>query len=142
MALLTALLLSVSAVVAVAPVASAEPFENGTTIAPLSTGVYSVASCYQDGKIYLAGGLPSPITDTLYIYDIATGETTRGAKMTHGTDYPYFAQMPDGRLFVYALTNGAPDRTSGRPTPTKSAPAATIVRQMTLDAINGTAPRK
>ncbi len=100
MALLTALLLSVSAVAAIAPVASAEPFENGTTIAPLSTGVYSVASCYQDGKIYLAGGLPSPIRDTLYIYDIATGETTRGAKMTHGTDYPYFAQMPDGRLFV------------------------------------------
>lgn len=102
-ALALALVLPIALFSTAAPVAADEPYELVSSAPLMGDDRYVVASAYYEGKIYLAGGYDSagwPVLDTTLIYDVETGETTYGPSMPSGTDAPFNAQMPDGRLFV------------------------------------------
>ncbi|OGS45145.1 MAG: hypothetical protein A3K76_02290 [Euryarchaeota archaeon RBG_13_57_23] len=100
--LASTLVASLFAMVSVAPVASADPYETQTVLTPLGAARYSVASGYYDGKLLIAGGLQAgwPPVNTLMMYDVETEETTYGPTMTYGCEAPYNAQAADGKLYV------------------------------------------
>jgi len=102
-ALTFVLVVSATMFVWAVPVAAEEPYETMIAADPLGAARYVVASAYHEGKIYIAGGYPVggwPMMDSTLIYDVETGATAFGPNMPHGTDAPFYTQLPDGRLFV------------------------------------------
>lgn len=106
---IVALLTCLAGALCVAQVSSAEPYENVSNLADLS-GARMCPSVFEEGgSLYVAGGSSdsggSTTYDSLIVYDIATGESTRAANMIHGASFAVHAEGADGLFYVFGGRN-------------------------------------
>lgn len=92
---------------------AAEPTEYVSNLADIPQNLMFPSVVEDDGKLYVIGGLvddiygfTSPLAN-VYIYDIATGESTRGADMQYGVCWAEAAKGNDGKVYVFGGYNGS-----------------------------------
>ncbi len=101
-------LLGVSVLSLVSGASEAESYEMTTTVGNIGVGRAFAAVVAVDDMMYvigggsalLAGGDPSPTVDDVIIYDMETGEESRGASMLKGVGMAACAVGEDGLIYV------------------------------------------
>jgi len=107
------LLLCLAVPLSLAQNSVAEPTEYVSNISAMPENLMYPSVVEDGGKLYVIGGLvddiygSTPSVTSLYIYDIATGETTRGADMDNGVTWAESAKGIDGRIYVFGGYNSS-----------------------------------
>lgn len=104
------LLMCLSGFAMLAPGASATPVEYLAGLDNLPQTRLYAPTVEDDGMLYTIGGILSSASGgtsltSLLIYDIVTGETTRGADLPVGVAYMSAAVGTDGRVYVFGGFN-------------------------------------
>lgn len=111
MSCVLALLMCLGASLAVSPNAAAEPYDFVSTVGHLPMAMFGPVMEESGGKLYVIGGLPNDLSgaedslNTVWIYDIQTGETTQGRSMPYGTSLAVSSKGVDGRIYVFGGWN-------------------------------------
>jgi len=98
-------IMGVAALAAIAPSASADPYENSTLLGNMAVPrAGAVAGMGLDGKIYVFGGYAdsgwgTPVS-TVVIFDPTTAETTYGTPMPTGCAVPAIARATNGSFLL------------------------------------------
>jgi len=107
------LLLCLAAPLSLAQNTAAEPTEYVSNLTGIPENLMYPSVAEDSGLLYVIGGLVDdvggfvPSSDRVYIYDIASGETTRGADMQYGTCWAEIAKGLDGNIYVFGGFNNS-----------------------------------
>ncbi|MEM4276509.1 MAG: hypothetical protein QXQ13_03355 [Thermoplasmata archaeon] len=105
------LVICLGGVLAVSPKVAAEPHEFVSQVGELPNTVFAPAVEEADGRLYVIGGLLSdptgsaPSLDTVWVYDIQSGETSPGRSLPNGTALAVSCKGVDGRIYVFGGWN-------------------------------------
>jgi len=105
-----AVLMVISVLAAIPMRLSAEPYESSTSLTALAQGRGGACVEYSQGKVFVIGGMhptTATVVDTVMIYNVSTGSTTYGAKMTYGVEGAAHAILSNGTIYVFGGYNSS-----------------------------------
>ena len=105
-----AVLMVISVFAAIPMRLSAEPYESSTSLTALAQGRGGACVEYSQGKVFVIGGMhptTATVVDTVMIYNVSTGSTTYGAKMTYGVEGAAHAILPNGTIYLFGGYNSS-----------------------------------